>query len=101
MWSSVGGVRRWEITEGPPRAGGHYPKDASQLHEWCSSERGAREYLTAVRFRDGVVYPRCHGRVAAPKGERWWCSRCRRWFTVTTGTLLERTKVPALCVNLL
>ncbi len=23
-----------------------------------------------------------------------WCKECRRWFTATTGTLLERTKVP-------
>jgi len=88
------GVRGWEIAEGPPRAGVHYPRDAPQLHEWFRTEHAAREYLTAVRFQEGVSCPRCHGQVGAPKGERWWCPPCRRWFTVTTGTLFERTKVP-------
>ncbi|MGH9086625.1 MAG: IS1595 family transposase [Acidimicrobiales bacterium] len=32
--------------------------------------------------------------IAQPGGPHWWCARCRRWFTATTGTLLERTKVP-------
>jgi len=88
------GVRHWDIAGGPPRAGDHYPQDASQLHEWFRTERAAREYLAAVRFQDGVFCPRCQAQVGAPRGERWWCPRCRRWFTVTTGTLLERTKVP-------
>lgn len=88
------GVRGWEIAEGPPHAGVHYPRDASQLYEWFRTEHAAREYLTSVRFQVGVSCPRCHGQVGAPKGDRWWCPPCRRWFTVTTGTLLERTKVP-------
>lgn len=83
-----------EIAGGPPRAGAHYPRDAAQLHGWFPTEQAAREYLTAVRFQKGVCCPRCQAPVASPNGGRWWCPRCRRWFTVTTGTLLERTKVP-------
>lgn len=87
-------VGSWEIAGGPPRAGLHYPRDTSQFYAWFPTERAAREYLTAVRFQERVTCPRCDGQVGAPRGERWWCPRCRRWFTVTTGTLLQRTKVP-------
>ena len=66
---------------------------------WPSSTGGrnrvnAMRYLTAVRFRHGLACPRCAMMITAPGGPRWWCGSCRRWFTVTTGTLLERTKVP-------
>lgn len=87
-------VRSWEIDAGPPAAGRHYPRDLAEFSRWFSSEEAARRYLAAVRFRDGHGCPRCGVLTTQIAGPRWWCRGCRRWFTVTTGTLLERTKVP-------
>ena len=84
----------WEIDGGPPAAGRHYPRDLAEFSRWFSSEDAARRYLTAVRFRNGHACPHCGALTAQVGGPRWWCGSCRRWFTVTTGTLLERTKVP-------
>jgi transposase-like protein len=87
-------VRSWEIDGGPPAAGRHYPRDLAEFSRWFSSAEAARAYLAAVRFRDGQGCPRCGVPTTQIAGPRWWCGGCRRWFTVTTGTLLERTKVP-------
>ncbi len=84
----------WEIDDSALVAGCHYPKDLAEFNRWFSSEAGAAKYLTDVRFRHGFACPRCGVLVARSNGPRWWCRDCRRWFTVTTGTLLERTKVP-------
>ena len=84
----------WEFDDTPPRAGRHYPRDLAEFNRWFGTESNAMRYLTAVRFRHGLACPRCAMMITAPGGPRWWCGSCRRWFTVTTGTLLERTKVP-------
>jgi len=87
-------VLTWDFDDGPPHAGRHYPKDLAEFNRWFDSEAAAARYLTAVRFRHGFACPRCGVLIARSGGPRWWCGSCRRWFTVTTGTLLERTKVP-------
>lgn len=84
----------WEINEGPPKAGRHYPRGLKEFNRWFASEADAVMYLTAVRFRFGLACPRCGVLITRVGGPRWWCSDCWRWFSVTTGTLLERTKVP-------
>lgn len=85
---------RWDIDAGRPVAGRHYPRDLRQFGSWIRSEADAAAYLSAIRFRSGRVCPRCQAEVAELGEGRTWCGKCRRWFTVTTGTLLERTKVP-------
>jgi len=87
-------VLTWEFDDTPPRAGRHYPRDLAEFNRWFGTEPNATRYLTAVRFRHGLACPRCGMIITPPGGPRWWCGSCRRWFTVTTGTLLERTKVP-------
>jgi transposase-like protein len=94
MWAYARTVLTWNFDDGPPQAGRHYPRDLTEFNRWFDSEADAVKYLTAVRFRHGFACPRCGGVIAQPVGPRWWCGSCRRWFTVTTGTLLERTKVP-------
>jgi len=79
---------------GRPEAGRHYPRSLDEFTSWVGTERDAAEYLKAVRFRDGLRCPRCLTAASDRPGRRWWCGACRRWFTVTTGTVLERTKVP-------
>ncbi len=86
----------WDFDDSPPRAGREYPRDLAEFNRWFGSEANAVRYLTAVRFRSGIACPRCGVTITQPGGPRWWCGACRRWFTVTTGTLLERTKVPVM-----
>ncbi len=87
-------MRSWEIADGAPIAGRHYPRDLAEFNRWFMSEANAVRYLTDVRFRNGFSCPRCGVVTARSTATRWWCRECRRWFTLTTGTLLERTKVP-------
>ena len=61
----------------------------------------AREHLEAVRWPDGPFCPHCgdteHARKLRGKSHRpglYQCNGCRGHFTVTVGTLYERSKVP-------
>ena len=61
----------------------------------------AREYLEAIRWPNGPICPHC-GVVAEHyalngKSQRkglYKCSDCREQFTVTVGTVFERSKIP-------
>lgn len=60
----------------------------------------AREYLEALRWSNGVVCPHCGviDRAYALKGEKhraglYKCGDCRKQFTVTVGTVFERSKI--------
>ena len=90
-----GWVRRWNVELEEPKAGWHYPRDLDQFMDWFSTESAARDYFHSVRFRAGMACPRC-GDLDVSKGadKRWWCPSCRRRFTVTTGTVLEHTRIP-------
>ena len=64
-------------------------------------ETVAREYLEATRWPDGPFCPHCGEaeNVSALKGKShraglYQCKSCRKQFTVTVGTLFERSKVP-------
>ena len=61
----------------------------------------ARRYLQDLLWRDGPVCPHCKitGRATALKGKSTrpgvhWCNACRKPFSVTVGTIYERSKVP-------
>lgn len=61
----------------------------------------ARAYLEAQRWPDGVVCPHCGGIEKNTKLEGkkhrpglFQCGDCRQQFTVTVGTVFERSKVP-------
>lgn len=84
---------RWRVDAGPPRAGRHFPGSWVEFHDWFDTEAAARAYVEAVRFRDGYRCPSCAHDLTR-RGERWWCSRCRRWVRLTAGTLFEHTRVP-------
>lgn len=65
------------------------------------SEDAARAHLERVRWPNGPVCPHCgvvdnahriEGKSARPG--LWFCAACRKQFTVTVGTLFERSKVP-------
>jgi len=60
----------------------------------------AREYLESVRWANGVSCPHCRavgqhyqllGKAHRPG--LWKCKHCREQFTVTVGTVFERSKI--------
>jgi transposase-like protein len=66
-----------------------------------TDENAAREALEAVRWPDGVVCPHCGSveRAAKVAGEKhrpglYYCNDCKGQFTVTVGTVFERSKIP-------
>ncbi len=59
----------------------------------------AREHLEAIRWPNGPICPHCatEGRASAIKGGRkglMFCNACRKQFSVTVGTVFERSKIP-------
>ena len=66
-----------------------------------NDKHAARKHLEAIRWPDGPICPHCgvvdHAHRIKGKGARpglWFCADCRKQFTVTVGTLFERSKVP-------
>ncbi len=68
-----------------------------------TDENAAREALEAVRWPDGPVCPHCGSveRIALIAGEKhshrpglYYCNDCKGQFTVTVGTVFERSKIP-------
>lgn len=68
-------------------------------------EAKAREALEAVRWPDGPICPHCGNsdadRIAKIEGKKQshrpglnYCNECKGQFTVTVGTVFERSKVP-------
>lgn len=68
-------------------------------------EAKAREALEAVRWPDGPVCPHCGNsdqeKIAKVEGTKhthrpglYYCNECKGQFTVTVGTVFERSKVP-------
>jgi transposase-like protein len=61
----------------------------------------AREAMEAIMWPDGPTCPRCGsldhiGKVggASARAGLYYCGECKRQFTVTVGTIFERSKVP-------
>jgi transposase-like protein len=66
-------------------------------------EQKAREALEASRWPNGPVCPHCGGvdKIAKVEGKKqshrpglYYCGMCSSQFTVTIGTVFERSKVP-------
>jgi transposase-like protein len=66
-----------------------------------TNETAAREAIEAVLWPHGPVCPRCGsldrlGKVTGKSARPglYYCGECKRQFTVTVGTIFERSKVP-------
>ncbi len=64
-----------------------------------TNEEAARKHLEAIQWPDGPICPHCGtvDRASSIKGGRkglWFCNSCRMQFSVTVGTVFERSKVP-------
>ena len=74
----------------------HYLFDEPRFHD----PEVAREHLEAIRWPDGPVCPHCGAcdRIGKLNGKAhrrgvYECGHCRDQFTVTVGTVFERSKV--------
>jgi transposase-like protein len=79
-----------------------------QLVEACSDETKARAFLESLRWPKGPVCPHCKNtgqkriskleaqspNQAGVRAGVYFCGACRQQFTVTVGTVLERSHVP-------
>lgn len=65
------------------------------------NEEAARKHLEAIRWPNGPICPHCGGteRNSPLNGKAhrpglYFCGDCRTQFTVTVGTVFERSKIP-------
>lgn len=67
-----------------------------ELADLFPTEEVARAWFVRQRWPDGRYCPRCGSAdTTAPGGVlAYWCPACRRRFSVTSGTALERTRLP-------
>jgi transposase-like protein len=64
-----------------------------------TKEPAARKHLEAIRWPDGPICPHCGSvnnasKITGAREGLWFCADCRKQFTVTVGTLFERSHVP-------
>lgn len=67
-----------------------------ELFELFPDNESARVYFEAKRWPEGAVCPACNEakRIGTRKGGFYRCNACLNDFTVRTGTIFERSKVP-------
>jgi len=72
-----------------------YPRTLAEFESRFGTDRACRAYLSELRWPDGFVCPRCHGREAWTMGRGLWlCRRCRRQVSVTAGTIFQSARLP-------
>lgn len=73
-----------------------FPKTLRQFQADFATEEACQQYLVACRWPDGFICPRCgHGQAyELVSGRRRQCARCRHQVSLTSGTILHRTKIP-------
>jgi transposase-like protein len=67
-----------------------------ELFQRFPDAESARLYFEAARWPDGAVCPACGEakRIGTRKGGFYRCNTCLNDFTIRTGTIFERSKVP-------
>ena len=67
-----------------------------ELFQMFPDQESARAYFEAKRWPDGAVCPACNEveRIGTRKGGFYRCNACLTDFTIRTGTIFERSKVP-------
>jgi len=72
-----------------------YPRTLMELERRFATDQACREYLSALRWADGFVCPRCGGRQAwAARRGLWLCRQCRYEASVTAGTIFQDSHLP-------
>jgi len=73
-----------------------FPKTLRQFQTDFATDEACQQYLAACRWPDGFTCPRCgHGRAYELANQRrHQCAKCRHQVSLTSGTVLHRTKIP-------
>ena len=73
-----------------------FPKTLRQFQTDFATEEACQQYLAACRWPDGFTCPRCgHKRAYELVNQRrHQCAKCRHQVSLTSGTVLHRTKIP-------
>lgn len=71
-------------------------KNLEEFIHLFSQEAKCRKYFEAIRFKDGDFCPHCgHNKIFRfSDGKRYRCGRCKKDFTIKTGTILGESKIP-------
>ncbi len=88
-------------TDKPKAPGKAYREGISllELAEMFPDDLAAERWFEKVRWGHEPSCPRCGGidrvnEVKSRKPMKWHCGDCRRYFSVRTGTVIERSKIP-------
>ena len=68
-----------------------------QLMDMFPTEKAATEWFESVIWPDGRHCPKCGSlrtREASHKYMPYWCTDCRSYFSVKTGTAMQASKIP-------
>jgi transposase-like protein len=72
-----------------------FPKTLMELEAQFATDEQCRAYLTALRWPEGFLCPRCGGRKAWPAQRgRLICAACRHQASVTAGTIFQDSHLP-------
>ena len=72
-----------------------YPKDLMEFEKQFADEAACRLYLSRLRWPAGFQCPTCAAKEhLVVRRERWRCLNCGRESSVTSGTVLQDTKLP-------
>jgi transposase-like protein len=71
-------------------------KTLAEFVEYFKDEQTCRDHFAAIRFRNGEYCPHCgHTRIHKfSDGKRYRCAKCKKDFTIVTGTVFGETKLP-------
>jgi len=69
-----------------------------QLFQVFPNDDSAREWFESTRWKQGRFCPHCKGtdtyEVKSKKPQPYRCPSCEKYFSVTTGTVMQSSKVP-------
>ena len=65
------------------------------FHKACPNEKAAVAFIESVRWDGKPACPRCGGEkhTARPERNGYFCSKCRKDFTVRIGTIFENSRM--------
>jgi len=72
-----------------------YPSTLAEFEARFGTEQACRDYLLKLRWPEGFVCPRCHGRSAwTTKRNLLVCAGCQYQASLTAGTIFQDTRKP-------
>lgn len=72
-----------------------FPKNLIEFLDRFATDEACGEYLSKVRWPDGVICPQCGSRNGWPTARgTWFCGACRRQTSPTAGTILHDLRTP-------